>query len=89
MEQLLFLSIGNGNNNMNSTNMELSETKNGGLKMLGIIVIAIIGEVAFLVRNFNKLNFRTVTNGLLMLFNIWLAYFVNRLLLTMCYKSLA
>jgi nitrate reductase NapE component len=53
------------------------------------LVIAIIGEVAFLVRNFNKLNFRTVTNGLLMLFNIWLAYFVNRLLLTMCYKSLA
>ena len=39
--------------------------------------------------NINKLNFRMITSGVIILFNIFLAYFVNRLLYTMCNKSLS
>jgi hypothetical protein len=54
-----------------------------------LLVIAILAEIAFIVRHYDKLNFKTVTGGILMIFNVFLAYFVNRLLLTMCNKSLA
>jgi hypothetical protein len=52
------------------------------------LVLSFIGEIIFAVQNFNKLNFRVVTSGILILFNIFLAYFVNRLLYGMCIKSL-
>ena len=54
-----------------------------------ILVITIFAELAFMVRNYDKLNFKTISGGILMVFNVFLAYFVNRLLLTMCNKSLA
>ena len=54
-----------------------------------MLVFAIITEMVFIFKNFNSLNFRTVTSGLLLLFNAFIAYFVNRLLYTMCSKSLA
>jgi hypothetical protein len=54
-----------------------------------LLVIAIVSNLIFVFKNYNKLNYNIITGGLLMLFNIWLAYFVNRLLLTMCNKSLA
>lgn len=53
------------------------------------LVIIFFNEVYFVIRNFNKLNSRIVTSGILVLFNIFLAYFINRLLYTMCIKSLA
>lgn len=52
------------------------------------LVIIFFKEVYFIITNFNKLNFRIVTSGILILFNIFLAYFINRLLYTMCTKSL-
>ena len=54
-----------------------------------ILVFAIITECVFVFKNFKSLNFRIITSGLLLLFNAFIAYFVNRLLYTMCYKSLA
>lgn len=54
-----------------------------------ILVLTIIIEVVFIVKNFGRLNFRTFTSGLLLLFNSFIAYFVNRLLYSMCSKSLA
>lgn len=54
-----------------------------------MLVFAIITEMVFIFKNFSSLNFRTVTSGLLLLFNAFIAYFVNRLLYTMCSKSLA
>jgi hypothetical protein len=53
------------------------------------LIILFFNEVLYVVKNFNKLNFRLFTSGLIILFNIFLAYFVNRLLYTMCTKSLA
>jgi len=53
-----------------------------------ILLIVFFSEVFFLFKNFKTLNFRIFMNGLLLLFNIFIVYFVNRLLFTMCNKSL-
>ena len=53
------------------------------------LVILLGAELFYLVKNFGKLKFRNISNGLIILFNIFIAYFVNRLLYTMCNKSLA
>jgi hypothetical protein len=54
-----------------------------------VLVLVSISEIIFLVQNFKTVNFRMVINGVLILFNIFLAYFVNRLLNTMCTRSLS
>ena len=54
-----------------------------------LLVIAIFGNLYWIIKNYQKLNFRLFSGGLLMIFNIFIAYFVNRLLFTMCSKSLA
>ena len=54
-----------------------------------MLVLTIIMEIVFVFKNFQKLDFRTFTSGVLLLFNSFLAYFVNRLLYSMCSKSLA
>ena len=54
-----------------------------------ILIFTIIGEIYFLIKRYNQLNFRVFTSGVLLLFNSFIAYFVNRLLYTMCSKSLA
>ncbi len=54
-----------------------------------ILVFALFTELLFVVKNFRQLNFRIFSNGILLLFNIFLVYFVNRLLYSMCDKSLA
>jgi hypothetical protein len=54
-----------------------------------MLVFAFIAEIYYTIKNFRQLNFRIVYNGLLLLLNFWLVYFVNRLMYTMCTKSLA
>lgn len=53
------------------------------------LVIVLVNEIYFVVTNFSKLNFRMLSTGFIITFNIWLSYFVNRLLYSMCTKSLA
>ncbi len=53
-----------------------------------IFILAIFTEVVFIFNHFKTLNFRTIMNGFLMLINAFLAYMVNRLLYSMCVKSL-
>jgi hypothetical protein len=55
---------------------------------IGLVSI-LITEILYIIQNYNKLNFRTVSAGVVILFNIFLAYFVNRLMYSMCVKSLA
>jgi hypothetical protein len=52
-----------------------------------LVVISI--NIFWLFKNYKDINFRILTGGVIMLFNIFLAYFVNRLLYSMCMKSLA
>ena len=54
----------------------------------GVLVFAVITEILFLFRHFKDLNLKLVSSGAVLLFNAFLAYFVNRLLYTMCHKSL-
>jgi hypothetical protein len=54
---------------------------------LGLLVL-LGNEAVYIIKNINNLNFRKVSNGLIIIFNIFIAYFVNRLLYTMCNKSL-
>lgn len=54
-----------------------------------VLVFTIITELIFVIKNFKSLDFRTLTSGVLLLFNAFIAYFVNRLLYTVCSKSLA
>jgi len=53
------------------------------------LVFTAFANIFWLFKNYKQLNFRIFTGGILMLFNVFLAYFVNRLLYTMCTKSLA
>lgn len=54
-----------------------------------ILVVAFVAEIFVLFRNFKNITRGNILSGILMLFNIFIAYFINRLLYTMCNKSLA
>ena len=54
-----------------------------------ILVFTLVTEVIFIVKNFKKLSLNSFSSGILVLFNVFIAYFVNRLLYTMCSKTLA
>ena len=54
-----------------------------------ILVFTIVGELLAIIRRWKQLDWSIVTSGVLLLFNSFIAYFVNRLLYTMCSKSLA
>ena len=53
------------------------------------LVFLFITELLFLMKNSNRVDFRMITTGVLILFNIFLAYFVNRMFYSMCTRSLA
>lgn len=54
-----------------------------------ILVATLLFELFFIVKNYKNINKNNIINGILVLFNIFLAYFVNRLLYNMCSRSLA
>ena len=53
-----------------------------------ILVVAFFMDLFWIYKNFKSFNIRMFTGGVLMLINIFIVYFVNRLLYTMCSKSL-
>ena len=53
------------------------------------LIVVFLAEVFFVFKNYKSVDFKLVSNGVIMLFNIFVAYFVNRLLYSMCTKSLA
>lgn len=56
------------------------------LFFIGLIIL-IFNEILFIIKNFNRLNLKMISYAFIVLFNIFIAYFVNRLLYTMCTKS--
>jgi hypothetical protein len=54
-----------------------------------VLLFVFIAQVIILFKNYKNLSGNNILNALSILINIFLAYFVNRLLLTMCNKSLA
>ena len=55
---------------------------------LFLFIITILGGIIFLIRRRKEITFRVMMSGLVILFNTFLAYFINRLFYSMCYKSL-
>ena len=53
-----------------------------------LLVFGLIAELFYLLKNYKKLDTRHFINGIVVLFNIFIAYFVNRLLYNMCSRSL-
>jgi hypothetical protein len=53
-----------------------------------VLLFVLFKEVVYVFKNYKSLGIKNVVTGLLVLFNIFLAYFVNRLMYTMCNKSL-
>lgn len=56
--------------------------------MYVIFIVVIFNELIFIFNHYKTLSIRTVMHGALMLINAFLAYMVNRLLYTMCVKSI-
>ena len=54
-----------------------------------LLLVAIFGNIFWIIKNYKQIDFKTISGGVIMMFNVFLAYFVNRLLFTMCTKSLA
>lgn len=57
------------------------------LAFITLIIIIIFATVT-LIKNPNKFDYKMIINGVLAFINIFLVYFVNRLMYTMCIKSL-
>jgi hypothetical protein len=53
------------------------------------LVAGLIGYIIVIFKDRKQIKFSNIIGGLYMLFSIFIAYFVNRLLYTMCNKSLA
>lgn len=50
--------------------------------------LSLISILGFMIFNFKKVNGLFIANSVMILINLLLAYFVNRLLNTMCVKSI-
>jgi hypothetical protein len=50
--------------------------------------LTLVSEAVFIFRNYNKISFRMLLNGILILFNLFIVYFINRLFYTICTKSI-
>jgi hypothetical protein len=53
-----------------------------------VLLFVLFKEIVYVFKNYKSIGLKNVAQGLLILFNIFLAYFVNRLMYTMCNKSL-
>lgn len=53
-----------------------------------VLVLTLFGEIYFAATNYKKLDMKIIAHGVLLLINIFLAYFINRLFYSMCTKSL-
>uniref|UniRef100_A0A6C0AQ42 Uncharacterized protein n=1 Tax=viral metagenome TaxID=1070528 RepID=A0A6C0AQ42_9ZZZZ len=52
-----------------------------------LLVIAFLSNIFVLIKNRKTLSFSNIIGGLYMIFTIFIAYFVNRLMYTVCVKS--
>lgn len=53
-----------------------------------ILVFTLLADLYFIIKNYKIIDYKFVQGGTLIGFNLFIAYFVNRLMYTMCAKSL-
>jgi hypothetical protein len=56
---------------------------------LFIFIILILGGIVYLVRKRGQISYIAGLHGVILFFNAFLAYFINRLFYSMCARSLA
>jgi len=54
----------------------------------GFLVFLVFTEILYIFKNFRTINFRAIISGVTLVINLFLAYIFNRLLYTMCNKSI-
>jgi len=54
-----------------------------------LLIVTLVSGIIMIIKKPNLFTFQVAAHGTLLFFNVFLAYFVNRLLYTMCNKSLA
>lgn len=54
-----------------------------------LLVFAIAAHLVWLIRHYKDFNTRIFLGGIIVIVNLFLSYFVNRLLYSMCNKSLS
>ena len=52
-----------------------------------LLILVLFKELMFVFTHYKSLNLYTIVKGLVIFFNVFLAYFVNRLMFTMCNNS--
>lgn len=52
------------------------------------LILTLFSLIIFLIQKPKEINFKVAMHSLVLLFNIFIAYFINRLLYTMCTKTL-
>ena len=53
-----------------------------------VLVFTLFADLFFILKNFRTLDYKHIQTGTLIGFNLFVAYFVNRLMYTMCSRSL-
>ena len=53
----------------------------------GFFILSLIGNIVILIKNRKTITFSSIVWSVYMLFSILIAYFVNRLMYTVCNKS--
>jgi hypothetical protein len=53
-----------------------------------VLIVVFFMDLFWIYKNFKSFDIRMFTGGVLLLINIFIVYFVNRLLYTMCSKAL-
>lgn len=53
-----------------------------------VLVFTLLTDLYFIIKNYKIVDYKFVQGGTLIGFNLFIAYFVNRLMYTMCAKSL-
>lgn len=53
-----------------------------------VLVFTLLADLFFILKNFRTLDYKHIQTGTLIGFNLFIAYFVNRLMYTMCSRSL-
>jgi hypothetical protein len=53
-----------------------------------LLVFFLVIELLYIIKNYKNLNVRMFTSAILIFLNLFVGYFANRILYTMCSKSL-
>lgn len=53
-----------------------------------VLVFTLLADLYFIIKNYKIVDYKFIQGGTLIGFNLFIAYFVNRLMYTMCAKSL-